>query len=175
MRSSPHSRLKNLRLRLRSQQAHVSSINAKGAFAEHGRMDLKKEVSGRDQETKSLHGRWWQSFKETEPYHDKDHFLHEEKFSRSWTSFIKARPWKHLKRCCLILKSLNNDNFWRRLQENIEALGSFCSSEHMPFKEALEGEQSRRSSSEHMSAKENSQDEWLLGGSWPIYRLANGH
>ena len=50
--SSPCSRLKNL-----SQQARVSSINAKVAFAEHGRMDLKKEVSGRDEETKSLHGR----------------------------------------------------------------------------------------------------------------------
>jgi len=52
--SSPGSHLKNLRLR--SQQARVSSINAKGAFVEHGRTNLKKEVSGRGQETKSLHG-----------------------------------------------------------------------------------------------------------------------
>jgi len=95
--------------------------------------------------------------------------LTQKKFSRRWTSFIKARPWKHLKRCFLILKSLNSDNLQRRLKESIEALVSFCSSEHMPLKEAFEEEQSRWSSSEHMLVKENSQDEWLL---WPIYRLA---
>ena len=66
---------------------------------------------------------------------------------------------KHLKRCLLILKSLNSDNLQRRLQESIEDLGYFWSSEHMPLKEALEGELSRWSSSEHMPTKENSQDE----------------
>jgi len=45
------------------------------------------------------------------------------------------------------------------LKESIEALGTFCSLEHMPLKEALEGEKSRRSSLEHMLMKENSQDE----------------
>ena len=43
----------------------------------------------------------------------------------------------------LILKSLNSDNLRGRLKESIEALSFFCSSEHMPVKEALEGEQSR--------------------------------
>jgi len=33
------------------------------------------EVSGRDQETKSLHNRRLQSFKKTEPYDGKGHFL----------------------------------------------------------------------------------------------------
>ena len=57
------------------------------------------EVLGRDQETKSFHNRRWQSFEETEPYHGKSHFLPEEKFSESWMSSVKARLWKHLKRC----------------------------------------------------------------------------
>ena len=93
----------------------------------------------------------------TEPYHGKSHFLPEEKFSRSWTSFVKTRSLKHLKQC--LLKSLNSGNLQRKLKESIEVLGSFCSSENIPLKKALEGEQSRRSSSEHMPAKENSQDE----------------
>jgi len=58
-----------------------------------------------------------------------------------------------------VMKSLNSDNLGRRLKESSEALSSFCSSEHMPMKEALEEEQSRRSSSEHILAKENNQDE----------------
>jgi len=37
-----------------------------------------------------------------------------------------------------------------------EALGFFCSSKHMPLKEALEGEQSRWNSSVYMPAKKNS-------------------
>ena len=73
------------------------------------------EILGRDQETKSLHNQRWQSFKETEPYHDKGHFLPEEKFYGGWTSSVKTRPWKHMKGCFLILKSLNSDNLRRRL------------------------------------------------------------
>jgi len=45
------------------------------------------------------------------------------------------------------------------LKKNSEVLSSFFSSEHMPVKEALEGEQSRQSSLEHMLAEKNSQDE----------------
>ena len=125
MQSSPHSRLKNLRLRLWSQWARISSSNVNGAFAEQGRMNPKKKISERDQEAECLHGRGWQNFRETEPYHDKSQFLPEEEFSKSWTSFVKARPWKHLKQCFLILKSLNSDNLRRRLKESMEALGSF--------------------------------------------------
>jgi len=62
------------------------------------------------------------------------------------------------------LKITYSDNLRRKLKEIIKTLSSFCSSEHMPVKEALEGEQSRQSSSEHMLAKENNQDEWLLRG-----------
>jgi len=43
--------------------------------------------------------------------------------------------------------------------------------------QAWKRKQSKNSkgSLEHMPVKENSQDEWLLSDSWPIYRLANGH
>ena len=96
-------------------------------------------------------------------------------FSRGWTSSVKTRPWKHLKGCFLILKSLNSDNLWRRLQESIKALGFFKELWKFFRTHALEGKQSKWSFSEHMPAKENSQDEWLLSGAWPIYRLVNGY
>jgi len=91
-------------------------------------LKFKKEVSEvlvKDQGTKSLYDRRWQSPKETESYYGKGHFLPEEKFFRRRTSSVKTPPWKHQRRCFFILKSLNNDNLQRRLQESIIALGSF--------------------------------------------------
>ena len=127
--------------------------------------------------TKSFHNQRWQSFKETEPYYGKSHFLPEEKFSGGWTSSVKTRPWKHLRGCFFILKSLNSDNFRRRLQESIIALDSFKELWKLFRMQAGRRRQSKnsKSSSEHMPVKKNSQDEWLLRGPWPINRLPNGH
>ena len=146
--------------RLQSMDAWISSQLSK--LQERG----FSEIFGGDQEVKSLHNWRWQSFKETEPYHGKRHFLPEK--SSLEVGHHPTRPWKHLKGCLLILKSLNSDNLRRRLQESIEALGSFKELWKFFRAHALEGEQSRRSSSEHMLVKESSQDEWLLRGSWPI-------
>jgi len=40
---------------------------------------------------------------------------------------------RYLKRCFLILKSLDSDNLWKRLKESMKALSSCCSLEHIPF------------------------------------------
>jgi len=63
----------------------------KGAFAEHGCMNLKERdfmKGSRDEVSLWL---VMVELQETKPYHGKSHFLPEEKFSRSWISFVKAR------------------------------------------------------------------------------------
>ena len=77
----------------------------------------------RDQETVSL---WLVvTDKEIKSYYRKGYFLPKEEFFRGRTSSLKTQPWKHLRGCFLILKSLNSDNLRRRLQESIIALGLF--------------------------------------------------
>jgi len=67
---------------------------------------------------------------------------------------------EHLKRCFLILKSLDSGNLWRRLKESMEALSSCYSLEHIPLKGKID--KSRRRSSERMLSKGNSLNNGLL-------------
>ena len=137
----------------------------------------KFQKSQEEIKRQSPYDRWWQNHKETKSYYDKGHFLPEEEFFGGRTSSVKTRPWKHQRGCFLILKSLNSDNLQRRLQESIKGLGSFKELWKFFRMQAQRRRQSKNTKifSEHMPVKKNSQDEWLLRGSWPIYRLANGY
>jgi len=118
-----------------------------------------------------------QSHKGTKSYYGEGYFLPGEEFFRGRTSSVKTRPWNHLRGCLLILKSPNSDSLRRRLQESIIALGSFKEPWKFFRMQAWRRRQSKnpKGSLEHLPMNENSQDEWLLKGSWYVYKLPNGH
>jgi len=121
-------------------------------------LNFKKEVSKVQEAIKrqSLYDWWWQSHKKIKSYYGKGHFLPEKEFFRRRTSSVKTWPWKHLRRCFLILKSLNNDNLRRRLQESIITLGSFKEPWKFFRMQAWRRRQSKnpKGSSEHLPIKE---------------------